>query len=141
MNFVLSLYELFLFSASEPLVLAHQEVVANTNADFDHILGQAAFNQVSALAYGIVGSALLVMGIFLWVGAFRGGVLGVLTVTTGVLLVGGFTAVLGTNGYNHVGVIQAGVVHALTFIFVLLVWGRSGRKWIALGTNKKWDQD
>jgi hypothetical protein len=139
-NFILALYDLFLFSAEESLILARQESIASQNPDFDHILGQAAFSQASAVAYFTVSTALLVMGLFLAAGAFRGGVLGVLTVTMGVLVVGGFMALLGTNGYNHVAVIQAGIVHTLTFVFVLLVWGRSGRKWIALGTNKKWDQ-
>ena len=140
-NFILALYDLFLFSASESLVTAHQAAIATNNPDFDHILGQAAFNQVSAIAYFVVGTALLVMGLYLTAGVFRGGVLGVLTVTMGVLVVGGFMAILGTNGYNHVAVIQAGIIHTIAFVFVLLVWGRSGRKWIALGTNKKWDQN
>lgn len=140
-NFILALYDLFLFSADETLVIAHQAAIATNNPDFDHILGQAAFNQASAVAYFTVGTALLVMGLFLAAGAFRGGVFGILTVTMGVLVVGGFTALLGTNGYNHVAVIQAGIVHVITFVFVLLVLGRSGRKWISMGTNKNWDQN
>jgi hypothetical protein len=45
------------------------------------------------------------------------------------------------NGLNTRGLIEAEIVNLIAFIFALLLWGRSGREWVAIGATKKWNQD
>ena len=115
------------------------------NQDFDSLLGVAHFDELSSKVFILVGVVILIMGVFLWVGAFRGGVRGVLTVTLAVSFLGGLYPVFLSfdplNGLDGAGLIENEFVNLVALIFVLLLWGGAGRKWVAMGAKKKWDQE
>jgi hypothetical protein len=141
----LALKDLFLIGAGDSVEAANQAAIASRNPNFDSALGEVAFEQISAEVFLLIGVALLLMGIFLWVGAFRGGVRGILTVTLAVLLVGGIVPLVMSFTPSHridlLGLLIEMGVNLVAFVFVLLLWSGSGRKWVSLGAKKKWDQD
>jgi hypothetical protein len=142
-----ALSHMFLVSESEALEHERQDALQNVthNSAFDSVLGVAHFDDLSSRVFVLVGVSLLMMGIFLWIGAFRGGTRGVLTVTLAVSFLGGLIPLVlafdPANGLNTRGLIEAEIVNLIALIFALLLWGRSGREWVAIGAKKKWNQD
>ena len=141
------LSHLFLLSGSSDLQAARQAAVAHMNNDnsYASVLGLEQFDDLSARVFFAVGAGLLIMGVFLWVGAFRGGVRGILTVTLAVSFLGGLIPLLlafdPLNGLDLAGLVEGEFNSLLALICVLLLWGKTGKKWVALGAKKKWDQE
>lgn len=112
---------------------------------YDTVLEFEQFQQLSAQTFFTVGIAVLLMGVFLWVGAFRGGVRGILTVTMVVTFAGTLFTVIrsfdAANGIGVVGIVETQLINTAALIFVLMLWGKAGKKWVAMGAKKKRDQE
>ncbi|CAB5040703.1 MAG: hypothetical protein F2923_06095 [Actinobacteria bacterium] len=103
------------------------------------------FDERAAHVFGLVGVALLLLGIFLWVGAYRPGVRLILTITTGVSFVGSFIPLaLASNpadGMSESAIAEALVIQGIAFVAALLLWIGAGRRWVALDTTSTWEQN
>ena len=139
-----ALIHMFMLSGSESLLEVREAALALRWPKYDSVLKFAEFQSVAIEAYFLAGIAVLLMGIFLWVGAFRGGVRGILTVTMIVTFAGSLFTVIRSfdiqNGIDVVGMIEILVISTVALILVLLLWGKAGKKWVALGTKKKGEQ-
>ena len=142
-----ALTHLFLLDESDSLEKERQAGLVHMthNNSYDSVLGLEQFDDLTSRVFILVGVALLVLGAFLWAGAFRGGVRGILTVTLAVSFLGGlYPLVLAFDPANNLdtgGLVEAQLVNVLSLVFVLLLWGKAGQKWVTLGAKKKWDQD
>jgi hypothetical protein len=142
-----ALTHLFLITASDSLANErHDAIYHMTNKHtFDSALGIENFDEGTARIFTLVGVCILILGVFLWVGAFRGGVRVTLTVTLAVSFLGGFFPLFlafdAANGLDTVGLAQAQIVNTIALIFSFLLWGKSGQKWVAIGAKQKWDKD
>jgi hypothetical protein len=142
-----ALAHITLMAESDGLEHDRQAAIAHMthNHDYDSVLGVQHFDDLSSRVFILVGVVILILGVFLWVGAFRGGVRGVLTVTLAVSFLGGlyplFLSFDPASGLDAAGLVEAEFVNLVALIFALLLWGGAGRKWVALGAKKKWDQE
>ena len=140
-----ALIHMFMLSGSESLLEVREAALALRWPKYDSVLKFAEFQSVAIEAYFLAGIAVLLMGIFLWVGAFRGGVRGILTITLIMTFVGSlFPLILSFDpaaGVETVGVIVSLIITVVALVLILLLWGKAGKKWVALGAKKKWDED
>ncbi|CAB4899411.1 unannotated protein [freshwater metagenome] len=140
-----ALSHLFTLTGSDTLLQANEAAVAHRYPAYDSVLAFEKFEHLSAETFFVVGIAVLLMGIFLWVGAFRVGVRGILTVTMVVTFAGSLFTVIRSfeteNGIDVVGIFEVQLINTVALILVLLLWGKAGKKWVAIGAKKKWDQE
>ena len=140
-----ALSELFTLSASDTLEQVKQAAIAHQYPAYDSVLGFEEFELAMAETFFLVGVAVLLMGIFLWVGAFRGGVRGILTVTMVINFAGTLRPLINSfdaaNGLSVVSIVESQFINLIALIFVLLLWGKAGKKWVRMGAKKKWDQE
>ena len=140
-----ALIHMFMLSGSESLLQVREAALALRWPKYDSVLKFAEFQSVAIEAYFLAGIAVLLMGIFLWVGAFRGGVRGILTVTLIMTFVGSlFPLILSFDaaaGVETAGVIVSLIITVVALVLSLLLWGKAGKKWVRMGAKKKWDQE
>ena len=90
-------------------------------------------------------STLLILGLFLWAGAYRPGVRLTLTITTAVSFFGSFIPLVlssdTASGMSESRIGLALVVQLVALIASLLMWFGAGRRWVALDTTKSWEQN
>jgi len=140
-----ALIHLALISENDSLEQARQAGIVHMVHEYDSVLGVFMIDDISARVFFAVGAGLLIMGVFLWVGAFRGGVRGILTVPLVVSLLRGIIPLAlsfdPANGLDLPGLVEAEFNNVIALIAALLLWGKAGKKWVAMGAKKKWDQD
>lgn len=103
------------------------------------------FDNRVAQVFALVGVVLLIMGLFLWVGAYRPGVRLILTITTAISFFGSFIPLVlssdSASGMSQAKVGQGLFVQLVALIASLLLWFGAGRRWVALDTTASWEQN
>ena len=140
-----ALAHLFLISDSA-LETARIPLVAHIDGGREHTLADVSlFDERVAQVFALVGVVLLILGLFLWAGAYRPGVRLTLTITTAVSFFGSFIPLVlssdTASGMSESRIGLALVVQLVALIASLLLWFGAGRRWVALDTTKSWEQN
>jgi hypothetical protein len=142
---VQALAHLALMTASDSLEQARQAGLDQMMNSNDSAVSVLMIDDIIVRVFIAVGVGLLILGVFLWSGAFRGGIRGILTVTLAASFFnGGMPLVFSldlANGFDVAGLIEGKILSLVALIFVSLLWGKAGKKWVAMGAKKKWDED
>jgi len=136
-----------LFEISDgALETARVDSVAHIDGGREHnLVDVALFDVRLAQVFALVGVVLLILGVFLWVGAYRPGIRLILTITLAVSFFGSFIPLtLSTDSASGISEAQVGlavVVQLVALISAVLLWFGAGRRWVALDTTSSWEQN
>jgi hypothetical protein len=136
----------FFFITDSELEIARVAEVAYIHGGLEQNLEDVVrFDNHMAQVFALIGVVLLILGAFLWVGAYRPGVRLILTITMAVSFIGSFIPLNlsfdPATGLSSAQVGQAVVVQFVALISALLLWFGAGRRWVALDTTSSWEQN
>ena len=136
----------FFYTADGDLEAARIAEVAHIDGGHAKTMADVAlFDNHIAQVFSLVGVVLLILGIFLWNGAYRPGVRLILTITLAVSFFGGLIPLMlsldQASGMSAAQVAQGEIEQLVALIAVSLLWFGAGRRWVALDTTSSWEQN
>ena len=109
--------------------------------EYDAISGASWSYDISARVLFAVGAGLLILGAFLWAGAFRAGVRAIITVALVVSFVRHIVSFAlafdPANGVDIPGFVEAEFNNVIALVAVSLLWFGAGRRWVAHQSTEK----